>query len=255
VVTVPTLFLVVDETECAKTDVFALVGVLVPIEKVDTIRLDLNRFVRDLQAVPDDTVLPAPELHGSKMLLEENEAWATDDHRVRCYEKVVELVNEHRLRVLRVAYFKRSVARIAEGDRKHHGLCYAGLSMSLSSTLEHAYVLPVMDGLDQRVAGKLGQQSQSTGALRAMPGFAAESLSIENAERLMDPVFVDSRFSPLMQLTDVTAYLLHLLDCERTGHSFTMYKSRLLAIAKGLDLSLVSGVEPIEMKWTRTRAE
>ncbi len=74
-------------------------------------------------------------------------------------------------------------------------------------------------------------------------------LSIPNAANIMDPVFVDSRFSSLMQVADVTAYLLHMLDWERQGLALEGdFKPRIAAVARTLDVSLVSNLEPIWMK-------
>jgi hypothetical protein len=64
----------------------------------------------------------------------------------------------------------------------------------------------------------------------------------------MDPVFVDSGQSILMQIADVAAYLLHLLDWDRLGLSMSAFKGKVVAIARTLDRSLVAGGEPITMK-------
>ncbi len=106
-----------------------------------------------------------------------------------------------------------------------------------------------MDGINQALARSFGAGAPIHHALRASPFYSHGSMSIPNVENLMDAVFVDSRYSSLMQVADVTAYLLHLLDWERLGLPVVgAFKPRVAAIARTLDLSLVCGAEPITMR-------
>lgn len=250
-----TTLLVIDETDCQETDVFALVALVVPIDEVDRIRLALYRFLRELQGVPDRTVSMPPELHGRRMLAPTVASWATDEQRVACYAHVVETVNSGALQVIRVAYHKKSLAKFPlerEQDRKHmiYGLCFGGLEQSVGPLLQRSYVIPVMDGLDREVAVRLGGPKPLLHAFRASPFYREGSISVANAQNLMDPVFVDSFSSPLMQVADVTAYLLHILDWEHAGLPLTEFKARVAAVAHTLDMSRVQNPEPIWMNIT-----
>jgi hypothetical protein len=62
---------------------------------------------------------------------------ATDDHRIRCYEYVVDVLRKHRVVALRAAYFKRSLAWIVENQpekirrRMRYSLCFGGLEATI----------------------------------------------------------------------------------------------------------------------------
>ena len=242
-----TLLLVMDESDCRETNVFALVGLVVPIERADALRVSLHRFVRELENPPDRTIATPTELHGSAML--KNVSWATDEHRLRCYQYVVDVLHEHQLQILRAAYYKKSLAALPGGKRMMYGLCFGGMQATVGSLLADAYAIPIMDGMNQDLAFSFGGGMPVLHALRASPFYAEGSISIPNVENLMDAVFVDSRYSALMQLADVTAHLLHILDWERLGLPLVgAFKPRLAAIARRLDMSLVSGAVPVSMR-------
>jgi hypothetical protein len=251
-----TTLLVMDETECRETDVFALVALVVPIEKVDTIRLGLHRFMRELEGVPDRTISPPPELHGSKML--GDVAWATEAHRIKCFAHVVEVVNQLRIEVLRAAYYNKSLEPLRKGfepaarEKLYRGFrysaCFGGLERSVGSLLAESYVIPVMDGLDDKIAFPVGGSKPILHAMRAAPGYAEGQISIANVQNLLDPVFVDSRYSSIMQVADVTAYLPHMLDWERLTLPMSDFKASVAGVANTLDASLVHGAEPIWMQ-------
>jgi hypothetical protein len=117
------------------------------------------------------------------------------------------------------------------------------------SILDASYAIPIMDGLNVDLAVSIGGTKPTMHALRAAPFFNESAISISNAKNLMDPVFVDNRHSSLMQVADVTAYLLHLLDWGRQNLPMTgEFKPRVAAVARSLDMSLVVGAEPIWMR-------
>ena len=252
----PTCLLFMDESECKDTDIFALVGLFVPIEKADPIRLDHQRFIRSLSGTPDRTIDFNPlELHGRNMLRHEKTkaplTWATDEHRFRCFEFVADVVNRYALEVLRVAYYRKSLEKLPGAGPKCYGLCFAGFQWALGEYLASSYVIPVMDGLDGKVAITFGRGTLGNSIVRAVPWYEERFLTVKNSANLMDAVFVDSRYSPLMQIADVTTYLLHVLDWERENLPIDGdYKPRLLSIAKTLNQDLVQGGPPVWMRVT-----
>jgi len=105
-----------------------------------------------------------------------------------------------------------------------------------------------MDGLDCAIVGPIAMSQPLMHAFRAARFYREGDMSIANVQNLTDPVFVDSRYSSLMQVADVTAYLLHLLDWERAGLPMKGgFKARVGSVARTLDASLVRGAEPIWM--------
>jgi hypothetical protein len=254
-VTLATTLLFIDETDCSETDVFSLVGLVVPIDKADDIRLRFHRFMRELEGVPDRTISPPPELHGWDMLRRPRDAaWATDEHRVRAFAHIVEIVNALRLQVVRVAYYKASLPealRDMPAKRALYSLCFGSLQQMVGPLLAESFVIPVMDGLNKNIVDPVAMSQPLHHAFRASPVYSEGAISIPSVENLMDPVFVDSRYSAIMQVADVTAYLLHVLDQarerQRSGKAPTDFKRTLASVAHTLDPTLVHGAEPIRM--------
>jgi hypothetical protein len=117
----PTTYLVMDETDESpfKGDdgrngdlVFAFVGVAIPIEKAERVRISLYQFMHrlydDAGRDKDEILTSPPELHGMAMFPKVKYPWVTDEHRVQCFAKVVEVINGERLDVYRAAVFRRS---------------------------------------------------------------------------------------------------------------------------------------------------
>lgn len=177
----------------------------------------------DAQNAPAN-VLPAPiELHGSDLLkkLTDRDTPVADADRVRVLEAVVNIVNTHRLRVFRSTYLNRSeIAAKMPPDAMLYGLNFLGLLWSLGTELEDCLILPVMDGVPACAPSRESPPRINKTLLRAFDRSVrwihnarchprmAESISIENAHNLAEPVFADSAHSTLLQLADLVSYLL-----------------------------------------------
>lgn len=107
-------------------------------------------------------------------------------------------------------------------------------------------MLPIMDGLDNKLAPMFGSLVQNGAAMLAA-GMSPENISIHRSANLLDPVFASSRFCTVVQIADVVSYLLHVRDFQATGRSMTPFKSRVLAVANRLAPSLVAGAEPLTL--------
>jgi hypothetical protein len=253
----PTSYLVMDETDDppfkgkdGRNDalVFALVGVAVPIEQVDPIRIDLYRFLHGLYdgagRDPMEIFSAPPELHGAKLFPSNLYPWVTDGQRLQCFEKIVETVNRERLYVFREAFFKRSVDAFTHPKKQCLALAYEGLMRirRLERLRTASYIVPLMDGIDRELfSGVLGVRSRFMSVLRGGSKFTTGPIHISSSENLMDAVFVESVHSAIMQLADMVAYLLSALDCERRGWPLTPFKTDLLRVAKMLDPQLLQG--------------
>jgi hypothetical protein len=103
---------------------------------------------------------------------------------------------------------------------------------------------------------KLSPRARFVNIVRSAPGFRGSPLQPQNIHNLMEPLYVDSAQSALMQITDVTGYLLQILDWERQAAQCDLcatelqrsdYKPKLVAIAKTVDTSLVNEPEPVSL--------
>ena len=69
----------------------------------------------------------------------------------------------------------------------------------------------------------------------------ADSLTIDNAVNLGEPVFADSKHSTLLQLADIISYLLYHLDRSEleTGTTPSTFRAALIARARELNKDLL----------------
>jgi hypothetical protein len=77
--------------------------------------------------------------------------------------------------------------------------------------------------------------------LRSGSNYGVGPIHIQHTDSLLDPVFVESEHSVLMQLTDVVAYLLKVWDWEYRKWELPPFKAKLLPIAKALNPELLHG--------------
>jgi hypothetical protein len=125
--------------------------------------------------------------------------------------------------------------------------CYQGVLMTVGRHFaSDSYVIPMMDWLDHEYAQVFGAANPLVNALRVDPRYRESMISLESFGNFVEPVFVDSKSSSLMQIADLTSYLLHVLDLEREGKAITgKYKPRVLAVAHSLDMDRIAGAKPV----------
>jgi hypothetical protein len=248
-------FLFLDECSSEKLDLAALTGVLVELDSYVIVRDAMCQLVVDIQAPEPHTWCAPIELHGRSLLqsMSTQGTSFTDEHRLAVFSGVVRIVNENNLRVFRVAYLNRKeIAQSIKADPNLYSLNFFGIQTVLQQTLATTLVLPVMDGIPSCLpnatkAPRFDPQlirafASSVRSIHHMRRHArlAESLSIENAYNLAEPVFADSSHSTLLQLVDLVSYLLHQIEREELESAPKKgFRAAVLAIAKQFDPALL----------------
>lgn len=244
-------FLFLDECSYEPLDLAALTGVLVPLERYVAVRDAMCKVVADVLSAPPNTV-PAPiELHARDLLseLQERTAADLDLARLDVLSKVVAIVNDHALQVIRVAYLnRREIANTMTLDPKLYGLNFLGIQNALQDAMRDTIVLPVMDGvpgcapsarrpptIDPQLIRAFAQNVRWIHHSRQYEA-AARLLSIENAVNLAEPVFADSAHSTLLQLVDIVSYLLLQLEREELepASPTSSYRNAMVVRARSL---------------------
>lgn len=87
----PVVFAFFDESVSKELDLACLTAVLVPAERYVRVRDAVLRVAADVQRAPPRTIPPPIELHGSEML--KDLEGASDDDRIRVFERLVDIVN------------------------------------------------------------------------------------------------------------------------------------------------------------------
>ncbi len=249
-------FLFLDECTHDALDLAALTGVLVPLSEYTAVRDAVCQITWDVLSPPPNTVPLPIELHARDLLsdLPNRDRQELDRARLHVFSTVVRIVNEHRLRMYRVAYLNtREIRTIFTADPKLCGLNFFGIKNLLEPVLADTLVLPVMDGVpgwkpDRRRPPAIDPQLIRTFALNVRSihnarrhAEIARSISIKNVENLAEPVFGDSEHSTLLQLTDLVSHLLLQVEREEleTPNKPSEYRASVLAEAHKLDPELL----------------
>lgn len=249
-------FLFMDECEYDPLDLSALTGVLVPLESYSTVRDAVGKIIWDVLSPHENTVPQPIELH-ARDLLSQLSDHAPEEHdklRLGVITQIVKIANQHELHVLRYAYLNRSeISCLMKGDPKLYGLNFSNMLFALQDVLENTIVLPVMDGIPSfkegaskpprivpRLVSAFAQTVRFTHHMRNNDSIA-NNLSIRNFHNLAEPVFSDSTYSVLLQLTDLISHLLLQIEKdELEPHSKrSAYQSSVISQAKQLSPDLI----------------
>jgi len=245
-------FLFLDECAYDALDLSALTGVLVPADHYSAVRDALCRLVWEVNPSTMDSsgsmILPSPiELHGSKLLPE-----GSDQERLAVFSAVVSIVNENSLHIFRVCYLNhKEIAAIMSADQNLYGLNFFGMQRSLQEIMSDTLVVPVMDGIPDSSSTKKAPPINPQ-LIRSFAGNVrwlhhhrhsdiAESLTIQHAHNLGEPVFTDSTHSTLAQFADIVSYLLLQIDRSEleTDKPPSAFRAEVIARAQGFNKELL----------------
>ncbi|WP_096085807.1 DUF3800 domain-containing protein [Agaribacterium haliotis] len=233
-------FFALDESDNPETKIISMTGVVVPVSDYKEVARAIYSFVHE---ITPNGIGGTPELHGCALL--KGHDWATDEIRLRCFEMVANLINQLELRVIRTGYYRSSVKLFTKNDPKLHQLNFMNMSLSVRDELEKGAVIPVIDGLDEKVGRTLARQGQQP-ALMVAKGWK-ELCSIQPAENMCEPMFAPSSNSVLIQLVDMVGYMLQAQDYELIGRETSDFKKEVIQRSKIMVSSLVDN-EVIRMK-------
>ena len=251
-------FLFLDECTYEPLDLAALTGVLVPSDTYIAVRDAMCKLVVDIQPSPPNTIPWPIELHARELLNSVAGLHGDNIDPVRhmVFQRVVDTLSEHQLRVRRVTYLNRSViAKSMPLDPKLYGTTFFGIEAWLQDVMTNTLVIPVMDGVPSTGGADMPRRAPAidpvlirsfAGTVRGTHHFrqyprVAANLSIANTHNLGEPVFADSAHSVLLQLVDIVSHLL--LQRERAefeGESeLSNFRRQTLAIARGIPADLL----------------
>jgi hypothetical protein len=227
-------FLFMDDSYTETTKLSCLTGVVVPVEQYPMLRSEFYEALR-FSIQPEETVIAAaPELHGSDFLRNE-----CDEKKLAVMRDIAVLVAKHCLRIYRVGYFITDATdEVFRRDKKLVGLCWVSLLSMMEPLLRDEMVVPVMDGFNPDTIRFLSSVVKELDKLRSV-GFD-KMLSVRYSHNVLGEVFyADSRYSALIQVADLIAYLRATSDLVALGKTLTDFKKELATISSTLDSSIV----------------
>ncbi len=210
--------LFLDESFCNATNITSVTGLRVPLQKFEEVQLAFRKQLKYRLGLDQDMLFTRlPHLHGSSML--EKHDQVTDDLKLAVFSDVVDLVLNAELSLYRVGYyvsstFRKIAGRSETGEEMGQGFAWTDIVRYLEPYLENNYVIPIMDGFNERQVERFSQLIGTTSMIRSQGH--EEILSIRHTNRIIGEVFFAShRHSVLTQIVDVCSYLRHMCDRER----------------------------------------
>ena len=242
-------FLFLDETSYEPLDLAALTGILVFPGDYAAIRDKFCGLVLHVQASPANVIEDPSELHARDLLPGDD----SDQSRLLIFREIVAIVNAFGTRVFRCAYLNRNeIANQTAFGQNLYGLTFSSMLHMLQPVMANTLVVPVMDGIpdstkapkppaiDRQLIRAFAQHVRSHHHYRQIPNFA-DSLTLENAHNLGEPLFADSTHSVFIQLVDLVSHLLLQLDREelKPDEPLSPYRLAVIAYAKQIRRELL----------------
>jgi len=236
-------FIYLDECKDTKhTNIISLTGVLIDSDKYQMIRNKFYSILNPYIQIDENTInMSPPELHGSNLLPEVK----NDAEKLKILIELVEAIVQAKARVYRSGYYAtEQLLKLHGGIDGILSLCFLGIKLQCKNEYKNSMLMPVMDSVNKPVFKSFSNTIRNLDILRSSS--EKEFISLNNTENICEMHFADSATSSLIQIADITSYLLHAEDYERCNLHITKFKSELIAISKGL-LPSIKYNEVIEM--------
>lgn len=200
------------------------------------IRLIIDKFPEKNEKNNSKFIYPAPLLHGNSLLQnsEENKGFdfsvIDDDFRIKVFNKIIDIVNNYRLHIVRLGYNNYNEIRKRNfKDNKMYSTNWVGLSSYIDSLYKVRNAICVMDGNDKKMIHAISQFILGSKSLSYLYPETNKSLIICKSKRFIGNIFyVPAKYSECLQITDIIAYILHKKDYidvtgERSDFSSRIY--------------------------------
>jgi len=226
-----------------------MTAVILRADKYNSIRAGFYGILKPYIIPKDNTInLMPPELHGHALLRDEPDD--DDRKKLHTFHQVVDLVIENQLDVYRIGYYITPEFKTTyKGDERGTSVCWFGITAVTQPVYENEQLIAIMDGFDKETVRKMSSMIGNCDLMRsAGRGYA---LSLKNTENMIGEVFyADSRYSVMIQIVDIVAYLRNVNDLSEEGWQFSSFKEKVLAEAKRLD-SVMKYDEVVELNKIR----
>ena len=216
------------------TFISSMTAVIIRADEYNSVRAAFYSILKPFIIPQDKTInLMPPELHGRDLLRDEPDE--DDRKKLDTYHQVVDLVIEYNLGIYRVGYYITPEYKTTfKGDERGTSQCWFAITTVTQPVYEDELLIAIMDGFETETVRKMSLMIRGCDIMR----FAdlGNSISLKNTENIIGEVFyADSRYSVMIQIVDVVAYLRNVNDLREEGMKFSSFKEKVLAEAKRLD--------------------
>lgn len=239
----PLRLMFIDETVNSYTKVSCFTSLYLRIKDYDKIRREIyliHRKIKDRLGLGQ--YHDAVELHGKELL--KGYAMVDDDFRYEILNNIVDIVNKYRIQVYRIGYNNvNEITKLMKGENeKLYGLHMLNYCELLNILTRKHKIFVIMDSIDQKTVNTLSRmvfiQTSNTLTFPDKP----MSYVIDKPQNIIEAIsYVDSRYSEMMQMTDLVSYLFNKLDYLDQGkeNQLNNFAKELCKIGKRIDNRLV----------------
>lgn len=234
-------FIFIDES---LTKTASLTGVVISLTQFEKVRNDFYKICKKIldYLFPNGlkvTNQPPPILHGNNFLRNSQEnsefdfSSVTDDFRFEILNDIVDLINENNLFIVRQGYnnVKEILNKHYKKDNKLYSLNWFNISRTISKNFNNTMFIPVMEGIDRKLVDKFCTLIWSVTYETEIYSEVSKSLSYNESNTFISPVFTMAKFTEGIQITDIISYLLQKVDYTNTTDSNSEYSKKLKNIA------------------------
>lgn len=243
-------FIFIDESVTVKVDIASLTGLVIPVTQYEKVRKDFYKIISGIL----DYLYPSrnqgtiyhepPILHGRDFLRNSSEnpsfdfSSITDDFRLEVLRKIINIVNDNDLYVIRLGYnnYKEICASFSSKDEKLHNLNWFNLSRTISHSFNNILFIPVMEGIDSSMVSKFCNMIWTASYISEMYPEIAKSLVYSNSNSFVSSVFfTQSKFTEAIQIVDIITYLLQKVDSTKIKRRSTSFAQQLSEVVSNLN--------------------
>jgi len=255
-------FVFIDESLTEEIDLASLTGLVVPFNKFENIRTDFYIILDDIL----DTLYPdmsnkkriyyPPVLHAKSFLRNSNDnenidfdfSNISDEYRILILNKIVKIVSDYDLFVIRVGYSNYREMKKKLNDDKLHNTNWFSLSRTLDLIFQDCILIPVMEGIDSNLVGKFSNILWSTNWKRELYPKLANSMTYKNSKNFYGSVFfTQSKFTECIQIVDIISYLLQKEDFINLKASSSNYSKMMVSTLSHLKKeNLINSINKME---------
>jgi hypothetical protein len=221
----------IDESICEKAGLATLTAILIPQRKLKRVTSDFYKIVRQIidkyperdEKNKSKIIYPAPLLHGNSLLKNSKEdkdnygfdfSIIDDDFRIKVFNDIIDIVHNHRLRIVRLGYNNYNEFRKRKfKDDKMYSLNWLGLSRYIDNFYKIRNAICIMDGNDSNMIHAISQFILGSKSHSFLYPETRKSLIIHKSKRFIGNVFyVPAKYSECLQIIDIISYILHKKD-------------------------------------------
>lgn len=239
-------YIFIDESICEEAGLATLTAIFIPQRKLNKVSTSFFKITKEIvdkfQASNTTKILyPFPLLHGKSLLSDPKDnpdfdlTIIDDDYRLYIMNKLVDIVLDYRLNVVRLGYNNYTeIKKAGFKDDKLYSTNWLNLSRLIDMFLKTNCAICVMDGNDLKMINTFSRFISGTKSLFYLHD-AEKAAILKNGKRFINNVFyVPAKYSEHLQLVDIISYILHKKDYIDITGKRSEYSNKIYALQSRL---------------------